>query len=117
MTLGAKVAEPYLQDIPKAAENEPGQFGFAHKEFVEGILAQSGWQNVRIAPVDVPCRMSIDHFNQYIEKLGPAGLIIPKLTENEKATLLNDMRKAFTPFIDGDDVTFMAACWSIAATA
>ena len=56
MTTAERAAAPLL-DLPARQPAAPGQFAFADRQHVQGILRQAGWHGIDIAPVDVPCTL------------------------------------------------------------
>lgn len=115
MTTAERAAAPLLPALPARRPDEPGQFGFADPDRVRRILKQSGWEEIEIAPVDVACAMPERALERYFTQLGPLGRVLGALDDDTRAQVIATVRPAFEPFVDGDEVRFTAACWSIAA--
>ena len=81
------------------------------------MLAQSGWEAIEIALVDFPCAMPERALERYFTQLGPLGRVLGALDDGTRAQVIATVRAAFEPFIQGDEVRFTAACWSIGARA
>lgn len=117
MTAAAQVAAAALPDFPPQTQDGPGQFGFADDAFVRTILAESGWQTIAIRAIDVPCHMPRRDLMTYAIRMGPLGAVFPLLDDKAKAELAPKIEAAFDPFVQGEEVHFIAACWMITARA
>ena len=117
MTTAEKAAAPFLPQMPKREPGAPGQFAFAGQYRVADILKSSGWTNIDIQPIDVSCTLTESDLMTYITHLGPLGLLLPGMTEEERTPALQSVRAAFDPFMDGTTARFTAACWMIQAQA
>ncbi|MBA2921218.1 methyltransferase domain-containing protein [Sphingomonas sp. MAH-20] len=115
MTAAERAAAPLLPDLPVRKPDAPGQFAFADRDRVRRILEQGGWTDIDIHPVDVPCTMPADQLEFYFTRLGPVGLTLGSADDALRARVVETVRPAFEPFIEGPVVRFTAACWSIGA--
>jgi SAM-dependent methyltransferase len=116
MTTAERAAAPLL-DLPARQPGAPGQFAFAERQHVQGILRDSGWQGIDIAPLDVPCTLPEKDLLGYLSRLGPVGMKLRDANERTRAKVIDVVRAAFEPFVHGDEVRLTAACWSIGARA
>ena len=116
MTTAERAAAPLL-DLPARQPGAPGQFAFADRQRVHGILQQSGWQDIDIAPIDVPCTLPEKDLLGYLSRLGPVGMKLRDADERTREQVIDTVRAAFDPFVHGDEVRLTAACWSIGARA
>lgn len=116
MTTAERAAAPLL-DLPARQPGAPGQFAFADSERVRGILRDSGWEDIDIAPIDVPCTLPEKDLLGYLSRLGPVGLKLRDADERTRAKVIDVVRAAFEPFVFGDEVRLVASCWSIGARA
>ncbi len=57
MTTAERAAAPLVPNIPVRQPDSPGQFGFADRHRVAGILDESGWANIDIRAIDVNCTL------------------------------------------------------------
>jgi ubiquinone/menaquinone biosynthesis C-methylase UbiE len=114
MTTAERAAAPVLQ-LPERRKDGPGQFAFANREKVHGILEQSGWARIDIRPVDVICSMPEREITGYLSRLGAVGRALQESDETTRARVLAVVRPAFDPYVHGEDVRFTAACWMISA--
>lgn len=117
MTAAERAAAPLLPDLPPRREDEPGQFGFADRRRVEAILAQSGWAEIDIQPVDVVCTLPHEELLPYATRIGPVGRILQQLDEPARIQVVETVRASFDPYVHGGEVRYTAACWMVSATA
>lgn len=117
MTAAERAAAPLLPALPARKLDGPGQFAFADPQRIVGILTQSGWADVDIQPIDVPCTLPEAALTRYISWLGPVGVALQQMDETSRAALVEQIRPAFDAYVDGADVRFNAACWMVKARA
>ena len=115
MTTAERAAKPLLPNIPARDPNAPGQFAFADPNKVERILHDSGWLQIDIQPVDLPCSFLEQDLISYFTQLGPLGRVINTADEATRGRIVETLRAAFEPYVDGADVRFNAACWMVTA--
>jgi len=115
MIAAERAAAPLLPNVPPRRPDAPGQFALANLERVQKILADSGWSDIDIAPIDVPCAFPEAGLIRYFTRLGPVGLVLRNADEATRERVIGTIRAAFAPFIAGSEVRFVAACWSIRA--
>ncbi|MGJ7544557.1 class I SAM-dependent methyltransferase [Variovorax sp. LT1R16] len=117
MTTAERAAAPLLPALPPRQPNAPGQFAFADRERVGAILRKSGWGDIAIDPIDVGCTLPEAELVRYFTGLGPLGLVLQDADEATRMRLVDAVRRAFDPFVRGDEVRYDAACWWITARA
>jgi len=117
MTTAEQAAAPLLPSLPARDPDAPGQFAFADPERVRHILAESGWVDIDLRPIDPVCAMDEEDLIFYFTRLGPLGKILPDLDDATRARIIETVRPAFDPFVHGTDVRFTAACWLVSASA
>ena len=117
MTAAERAAGPLLPTAPARGPEAPGQFRFADASWVQGILEQSGFRDIDMAPIDFECTFPEAELIRYVSRFGPIGRFLPTVDEATKARLLAVVRPAFEPYVQGSIVRFNAACWKIVATA
>lgn len=115
MTTAERAAAPLLPTLPPRQPGAPGQFAFADREHVGAILRESGWGGIAIEPIDVGCRLPEAELVRYFTGLGPLGLVLEDADAATRTRLVETVRKAFDPFVRGDEVRYDAACWWITA--
>jgi SAM-dependent methyltransferase len=117
MVTAERAAAPLLPGLPARKAEGPGQFAFADAGRVRGILAAGGWDDVDVQPIDVACTMPEPALIPYTTRLGPVGLQLQDVDEATRTRVVDAMRDAFAPFVNGDTVRFTAACWMVRARA
>jgi ubiquinone/menaquinone biosynthesis C-methylase UbiE len=115
MTAAERAAAPLLPDLPARRPDEPGQFAFADRERVRAILQEAGWSAVHIQPIDVACAMPETALVPYVTRMGPVGRALQQVDEPTRARVVEAVRAAFGPFVQGPAVRFTSASWSVAA--
>jgi SAM-dependent methyltransferase len=116
MTTAETAAAPFV-DVPARVPDAPGQFGFADDGRVRSILEDAGWRDVDIQPFDAVCSFPSSYLEAYLTRLGPLGRVLDGTDEATRERVLGAVRPAFDPYLDGPDVRFTAACWTIDARA
>lgn len=117
MTTAERAAKPLLPNLPPRRPDAPGQFAFADRRRVQTILEDSGWTGIDIGPIDVACTLPEDRLVRYLTLLGPVGLALQEADERTRSQVIETVRAAFDPYVDGGEVRFTAACWMIGARA
>jgi len=114
MTTAERAAAPLL-NLPPRDPHKPGQFAFADRNFVHRILEESGWRDIDIQPLDVPCVFPESELLSYVTRFGPVGLALNEADEQTRAAVVQAVRPAFERYVHGAEVRFTAGCWSIGA--
>jgi hypothetical protein len=117
MTAAERAAAPLLPDLPPRRTDGPGQFAFADAGRVRGILADSGWRDIELRPLDVACVMPEPELEGYLMRLGPVGLALRNADPATRTRVIAAVRAGFEPYVQGPEVRFTAACWEIVARA
>jgi SAM-dependent methyltransferase len=117
MTTAERAAAEFLPQLPPRQQDLPGQFAFWNPERVRHILEAGGWGDVDLRPIDVPCSFPESELVGYLSRLGPVGRILQEADEHMRANVIRKIRGAFDPYVHGDQVTYIASCWLISATA
>lgn len=118
MTTAERAAAPLLALPPRTADG-PGQFAFADRQHVLDILADSGWRDIEVTAVDQVCSIRTADLRRYVSLLGPVGGMLrdPRIDAALRTRVLQVVEQAFAPFVQGDRVEFVAACWALRAVA
>jgi SAM-dependent methyltransferase len=116
MTTAERAAAAMLPNLPPRRPDGPGQFAFADRDHVHGILNHSGWSDIDIQPIDVGCSLREDDLSRYVTRLGPVGLLLQDADDATRARVAESIRSAYDPYVQGDQVRFTAACWMIGAS-
>jgi SAM-dependent methyltransferase len=115
MTTAERAAAPLLPDLPPRRPGAPGQFALADRHRVRAILAESGWGDIDVQPLDVACTLSEADLVQYVTRLGPVGQALSDADERTRAQVTEVVRAAFASYVHGAVVRFTAACWMVGA--
>lgn len=118
MTTAERAAAPLLALPPRTADG-PGQFAFADRQHVLDILADSGWRDIEVTAVGQVCSIRTADLHRYVSLLGPVGGMLrdPQIDATLRTRVLQVVEQAFAPFVQGDRVEFVAACWALRAVA
>lgn len=117
MTAAERAAAPFVPQIPARKADEPGQFAFADRERVHSLLAESGWSQIEIEPLDIECTLPEHELDDYIARLGPLGRVLQQQDAHTREGIIRAVRGAFEPYVHGREVRFTAACWTVRARA
>ena len=117
MTTAERAAAPLLPNIPPREPNAPGQFAFADRKRVHRILEEGGWIGIEIKALDVVCGFPEKELVRYFTRFGPLGRVFEQAEEQTRAEIINTVRRAFEPYVQGSQVRFTAACWDVSARA
>lgn len=117
MTTAERVGSSMLPHMPIRKPDEPGQFAFANKERMTDILQASGWNGVSIEAIDVPCSFAEKDLLLYLSRMGPLGRALQQEDELTRCSVIKVVRRAFEPYVHGEQVSFNAACWKVTASA
>ena len=117
MTAAERASADILPQLPERVEDAPGQFGFANPDHVRAVLADGGWRDVAIRPVDRVCALPERDLRLYARRMGPVGQLIPTLDDATRAEVERRVDAAFRPWIEDGEARFTAACWMVTARA
>lgn len=117
MATAGRAARTVVPDLPQPPADGPGQFAFADAARVTGILDAAGWSAVDHVPLDVELSMPASGLETYLTRLGPLSRVLPTLEPAQRDHVVDVVRAAFDPFVDGDEVRFDVACWMLQAEA
>jgi ubiquinone/menaquinone biosynthesis C-methylase UbiE len=117
MTTAERAAAPLLPNVPPRVADAPGQFGFANAARVERILAESGWNDIDVWPIDIACSFPEKELTGYATRFGPLGRVLENADETTRIRVLEAVRAAFEPYVHGAEVRYVAACWMVSAQA
>lgn len=110
-----RAVAPFLPEVPARRPDGPGQFAFADGRKVRQILEASGWTDIELRPIDVPCTMREADLVTYLTRLGPVGAILREAGDELRTKIVQAARSAFDPYVHGDEARFTAACWLVGA--
>ena len=116
-TTAERAAAPLMPNIPPRVPDAPGQFGFANARRVHHILAESGWVEIDLRPIDVECKLPEAELARHATRFGPLGRVLDEADDQTRARVVEAVRAAFQPFVHGTEVRYDAACWMVGARA
>jgi SAM-dependent methyltransferase len=117
MTAAERAAAPLLPDLPPRRPDAPGQFAFANGQRVRTILEDSGWADIDIRPIDVRCTFGEKDLLLYLTRIGPVSRVLQEVDGRTRARVIETVRGALDPYVQGTEVRFTAACWMVGARA
>lgn len=117
MAVAERAAASVVTDFPLRNDDGPGQFAFASASRIEGILQAAGWTSIDVRSVDLPCSFPAAQLSAYATRMGPYGRIRETLDKKVSAQADAAVLAAFTPYVHGNVVRFMSACWLATARA
>jgi ubiquinone/menaquinone biosynthesis C-methylase UbiE len=94
-----------------------GQFAFGDGDRVRRILEASGWSEIDLQPIDVPCAMPESALTEYVTRFGPVGRVLHEASDQVRAEFIENVRAELAPYVHGTEVRFTSACWRVAARA
>lgn len=115
MTAAERAAAPLLPNLPPRQPDEAGQFGFADAKRVRSILEKSGWREIEIKAIDVPCTLPESELTRYATRFGPVGRVLQEADPQIRAQVASVVRSAFDPYVHAAEARFTAACWLVGA--
>ena len=116
MTAAERAAAPLLP-LQERVPNAPGQFAFADPKRVRRILEDAGWSRISVEAADFELSLPIDELESYYGEMGPLGVLLSSADEATRDRIIEVVRPAFQPFVQGDEARFNAACWRVSAFA
>ncbi|WP_066907612.1 class I SAM-dependent methyltransferase [Millisia brevis] len=115
MTTGETAVAPLL-GLPIREPDTPGPFGLAGRDYALSVLERSGWSAADAQPIDIECRFPESELTGYLTSIGPVAPRLAQLPDDERARMVDIVRAAYEPFVEGDTVRFVAAGWLLSAT-
>ncbi len=105
---------------PPPPPGAPGPFAFGDGERVRRILADAGFTNVALTDhrttLTVGGSADLDETVEFVLQLGPTATAVRDATPEVRATLVDAVRTALTPYHDAQGVRMDAAAWIVTAT-
>jgi SAM-dependent methyltransferase len=117
MTAAERAAAPFLPALPPRRPDEPGQFAFGDAERVRRILTASGWHHVALETLDATCSMPERELSRYVTRFGPVARVLAQADADVKRRVQDAVTAAMAPYIKGESVSFVGACWLVRARA
>jgi SAM-dependent methyltransferase len=103
-----------LAGIPKPPPEAPGVFAYADPKRLEGVLAEAGFKNVAIEPVELPM-IDFDTFDEYWtwarELVGPVASMLEKLTPEQTAAAAAELKAEVAKLSPGGRTVLGGTTW------
>jgi SAM-dependent methyltransferase len=103
-----------LANVPKPPPGAVGIFAYADPKRLEGALAEAGFKNVAIEPVDLPI-IDVDTFDDYWtwarELVGPVASMLEKLTPEQRVAAAAELRTVVAKQSPGGRTVLGGTTW------
>ncbi|MGH9187604.1 MAG: class I SAM-dependent methyltransferase [Acidimicrobiales bacterium] len=112
---GAALAHVPLPDL--GDETQPGPFSFASRDRVQYVLAQAGFADIEIEPVDEPLRLGSDAEDtvRFIRGTGMAQRLLAEVSPDVADQAMRAIEAALGPYVTSDGVVLGSAAWLVSA--
>lgn len=110
-----QAAAPFLPEMPRFEKDAPGRFAFADADRVRRILADSGWRDVDVAPLDVESPLSAGELLTMSLRVGPLNPLLKDAQEHTRRAVGEAVEAALSPYVEGGVATLTSACWLVTA--
>jgi SAM-dependent methyltransferase len=121
MMLPLHAAYQHVPPLPKPGPEDPGPFSFGDPDRVRRILAEAGFADVALEPVDLMLDLAsgrgLDAAVAYTLDIGATSRALDGVSDTLRAAAAGAIRDAFLPHVDGDRVPLAGAIWIVTATA
>jgi len=116
MALPARAAFEIIPAPAKPLPGTPGPFSLSKPEHVRSILAEAGFADIEISPVDEPIDLgSVDNALDWLSKMGPAARPLSEAAPDLREEAQAAMRRVLVEHAGGDGVRFSGAAWLLSA--
>ena len=101
------------KNLPKPDPRSPGGFAFGEKAYIEEILRESGYANIRVNPLETEFNLgkSVEEVMNFNENVGPLSGLLETLDEKNSARATQALRDKVEDLMDNDGLFFSAAAW------
>ncbi|WP_336980885.1 class I SAM-dependent methyltransferase [Altererythrobacter fulvus] len=101
---------------------QPGPLAFADRQWVEHLLARSGWTQAVFEPFDYGMAVGagsdpLDDAVSYLLNIGPASFAAAEFDAQERSEFVQRLRTLLSGYLVGDRVLLPAATWLVSAVA
>lgn len=113
------VAERHIELPASTPPDEPGPFAFAGGDRVRRILADAGFAEIRVDPLerDLLLGKTVEGAAEHAVQLGPLGNVLREAPDAVQARVAEEMREAMSPHLQPDGVRLGCSCWLATAVA
>jgi SAM-dependent methyltransferase len=111
-------AGPLLPQMPRPAPDEPGPFSFGDPARPRALLAEAGFADITVDPLDATMSLSrggLDEAVQAALEVGPLSRLLKDASADVQLRAADAVRSALARHLTADGVVLPAACWLIRA--
>jgi len=120
MAIAGKAVQPFLTEPGGEADpRAPGPFAFADPDYVRGILAESGFTDIRFEPLAPTLHLAdtLEDGVRFLQEVGPLSRVIGELDAQAREQALAAARAALAGHLTDTGLDLGAACWLVSARA
>ena len=105
------------KNLPKPDPRSPGGFAFSEKQYIEEILDEANYLDIRIDPLETEFNLgnSIEQIMFFNENVGPLSGLLQSLDDADSVKATRALRDKVKTLMDGDDLLLSAAAWLVTA--
>ena len=105
------------KSLPKPDPRSPGGFAFGERAYIEEILRESGYANIRVNPLETEFNLgkSVEEIMIFNENVGPLSGLLETLDEKNSARATQALRDKVENLMDNDGLFLSAAAWLVTA--
>jgi SAM-dependent methyltransferase len=106
----------HIPQPPPPPPDGPGEFSFADRDRVHGILSEAGFTDITIEPEDLLIGgASLDVTVDTTLSMGPVGAALREADPTKREPVAHAVREAFAPYAGHGGVRLGAAVWIVQA--
>ncbi|MEZ5550866.1 MAG: methyltransferase domain-containing protein [Pseudomonadales bacterium] len=120
MAIAGKAVQPFLTEPGGEVDpRAPGPFAFADPDYVRGILAQSGFADIRFEALTPTLHLAdtLEDGVRFLQEVGPLSRVIGELDDQAREQALAAARAALAGHLTDAGLDLGAACWLVSARA
>ncbi|MGF1476189.1 MAG: class I SAM-dependent methyltransferase [Geminicoccaceae bacterium] len=95
VTAAQRAAAPLLPKGPVRDPEAPGPFSLANPDHVRAVLSASGWTDIELRSIDMPCAFKNTDLDLFLAKLVPIGHDLQSLEDHVRAEITRTVRAAY----------------------
>ena len=111
----------HVPRLPELGPEDPGPFSFASETRVRRVLADAGYGQIALEPVDLLLDIAtgggIEGALETTTRVGPASRALSDQPAALQTAALDELRAALAPHLDGGRIPLAGAIWIVSARA
>ncbi len=118
VSIPLEAARPFAPEFEPPKSDEPGQFSFARKAWVEDILSDAGFKDIRLESHETTQAVGDGDLDSCVElmlKLGPVSRLLREADQDAVPAIRQAVRAAVAPYHTGRCIEMAAAVWIVSA--